>query len=98
MCGKENSIESNGLCSTCKYQENCSLIITKDSPIHFCEEYYCLEIKSKQTNPLLQEKASKIIPEKDENKFKGLCKNCGNNKSCIHINKAIGVWHCNEYC
>jgi hypothetical protein len=37
------------------------------------------------------------IDENEEVKFKGLCLNCENRKTCIFSKPEEGVWRCEEY-
>ena len=85
--------ESMSLCVTCKYQSSCMYINNADGPILHCEEFdvhpyrhiigcsESVETEIKQDNPV----------------FGGLCKNCGNRKTCMNAGPDRIIWHCEEY-
>jgi hypothetical protein len=85
---------NSSLCSSCEYDEGCSLKSSKDKPVQFCEEYYIS--KTKIAEKKNSYKTDKQIEE--DNSFRGLCANCAKKKDCVYLNKELGVWHCEEYC
>ena len=49
--------------------------------------------KVETMQPMLQDEEK----EKNSNKYKGLCKDCKNRKTCTYPKSEGGVWHCEEY-
>jgi hypothetical protein len=84
----------SGLCSTCKYADECCFPKDPNRPVFFCEEF---EIEQA---PVIQEThpdSSKEELSKTDEKFKGLCVNCEHRYECTFPKSESGVWHCEEY-
>lgn len=89
-----------GLCSTCVFYEDCTFCGSKKIPVMYCEEFTDKEPLSRNTTVSLGQAARAeycaAVFEKD--RLKGLCVNCGKNRSCRFEKPEEGVWHCEEYC
>jgi len=86
-----------GLRLTCDYARNCTYPWDVDSPVWQCEEFEVCEAPLEKTSvsSFLAEASAKSRPDIDENeevKFKGLCLNCENRKTCIFPKPEEGVW------
>ncbi len=88
-----NGEESNDLCVTCKHHSSCIYIRNHGAPVLFCEEFEVNQHRQKIvcSNPVESER-------KEENPvYGGLCKNCGNRKTCMNASLERIIWHCEEY-
>ena len=94
--------EYGGLCTTCDHASTCIYPRDLDRPVWQCEEFEVNEAPLEKTTvgSFLAEARAKARPGIDENeevKFKGLCLNCENRKTCIFPKPEEGVWRCEEY-
>ena len=86
--------ENKGLCSSCNSDPTCSHSKDGNKPILQCEEfdgYAPAPIRTKMKRTAVTSAAP------DSGKYKGLCVNCENRKTCNHPKPEGGVWHCEEY-
>jgi hypothetical protein len=94
--------EYGGLCMTCEHASTCIYPRDPDRPVWQCEEFEVYEAPLETTTvngflAVARAKARPDINENEEVKFKGLCLNCENRKTCIFPKPEEGVWRCEEY-
>jgi hypothetical protein len=94
--------EYGGLCMTCEHAPTCIYPRDLDRPVWQCEEFEVCEapLEKASVSSFLAEASAKSrtdIDEGEEVKFKGLCLNCENRKTCIFPKPEEGVWRCEEY-
>ena len=85
-----------GLCCTCDHALTCVYRAVAGNPVLECEEF----VASPASTPALPEDVSRIVdnPQQDDNRFRGLCYDCENRKSCDFVRTVEGgVLHCEEY-
>lgn len=95
------AIVSRGLCSTCRHVPSCTYQRDPKRPVFNCEEF---EIETDEPVRVSGRDAvsSGPSPESDSDgddfaRYKGLCGNCEERKSCTFPKPEGGVWHCEEY-
>jgi hypothetical protein len=91
------AIRSLGLCSTCRHAPTCTYPRDPKRPVFNCEEF---EIEAGRAGTGVV--SSGPSPGSDANeddaaRYKGLCSNCENRRSCTFPKPEGGVWHCEEY-
>jgi len=94
--------EYKGLCSTCNNASSCIYPRDSKQPVLQCEEFdgYAAPPERTTVGAILAKTGSQIptgVEEKDAVKYKGLCVNCENRKTCTFPKSEEGVWHCEEY-
>ncbi len=94
--------EYGGLCSTCNNASTCIYPRDSNRPVLQCEEFDGYAVPSERTtvSAILAKTRPQVqsgAEEKDLVKYKGLCMNCENRKTCTFPKPEEGVWHCEEY-
>ena len=93
-----------GLCSTCRHAATCTYLKDAKCPVINCEEFE-IEISElpRETFSGKDVSASKRLStgrrssRDDSARYKGLCSDCENRKTCMYPKPEGGVWHCEEY-
>jgi hypothetical protein len=94
MADKSNEKEKAlDLCSTCRHRSSCIYILNGRGPVQYCEEF---EIDPTQPMAGFSEPVQPN-PEEEEPVYGGICKNCGNRKTCMNASPDRIIWHCEEY-
>jgi len=90
--------ELKGLCQNCRHQAACALWRNPSESVVHCEEYEVAGAVAKAAGESfkLPSRQGKKTGSGDT-KFKGLCVNCENRKTCTLSKPPGGVWHCEEY-
>jgi hypothetical protein len=94
-----------GLCSTCRHAGSCTYQSDPKRPVLSCEEF---EIETGEPARVSGSDVLSACPtdtpalagagdEDDFARYKGLCGNCEQRKSCTFPKPEGGVWHCEEY-
>ncbi|KPK83462.1 MAG: hypothetical protein AMS27_12765 [Bacteroides sp. SM23_62_1] len=83
----------NDLCDTCNHLATCVYIKKGKRPVLYCEEFEILE----STPPPEVLKLPEPKVEEEYPVFSGLCKDCGNRKTCMNAKPDVVIWHCEEY-
>ena len=86
--------DPKGLCSSCRSGSTCTYTKDCQYPVLQCEEfdgYAPAPVRAKV------KKTAAALEEKDTGKYKGLCVNCEDRKTCRFPKPEGGVWHCEEY-
>ncbi len=89
-----------GLCATCNNADTCTFPKKLERPVLNCDEFEGYPVipvitSFKSTSPKIR--AQRVFTTDSLAKYKGLCKNCDNRKSCTFPKPECGVWHCEEY-
>jgi hypothetical protein len=81
---------NGGLCATCNNAPTCMYRGTR-GPALFCETFdgYAAAGERTAVRPESSVPATAAAA--------GLCANCVNLESCMHVKPAGGVWHCEDY-
>jgi hypothetical protein len=73
--------------------------------VWFCDEFddrpaLGVNPSAKGSEPEEKEvgRLSEEMMDEDKSKYRGLCINCLNRKSCTHAIPEDGIWHCEDYC
>ncbi len=86
------------LCCTCMYGSDCTYRNKSNRNIYYCEEFEITPVETKCSQKVAHEQP---VDEKENfdnsYKYKGLCVNCENRKTCMLSRTEGGVWHCEEY-
>ena len=98
------NVKYSGICSTCKHAPTCTYPRDPKRPVLCCEEFE-IEIGEPQRVKFSgKDLLSSGLPsprsdsdEDDSARYKGLCSDCENRKSCTYPKPEGGVWHCEEY-
>ena len=86
------------LCSTCMHASNCTYRSKSDRYIYYCEEFEIAPTNIKESQKAACEQPMAKQEDCDSSfKFKGLCVNCENRKTCNFAKVNGGIWHCEEY-
>ena len=99
------AIVSRGLCSTCRHAPGCTYQRDPKRPVFNCEEF---EIEVGRTGTACRAPTGRDAvssgrspgsdsDEDDFARYKGLCGNCEERRSCTFPKPEGGVWHCEEY-
>ena len=93
------SCKSQGICSTCNNASTCTYLKKAKQPVLQCEEYdgYAPSQEKAYKKGILPTDVLSGVNEKESGKFKGLCVDCENRKTCTFEKPEAGVWHCEEY-
>jgi hypothetical protein len=98
----ETALESEtGLCSNCVNGYDCAYHRSRGYDAIYCELFDILnqnDFENSLMNDLsLTDSNGTDSFQASNHKYKGLCSNCANLKTC-KLNKQVeGVWHCEEY-
>lgn len=100
----QDNINSDGLCSTCKFSDDCMFAKNQIESVYYCEEYQTADATHKVRKAIIfpgTGRAPRHNPNSLTNKSPhhamGLCSNCIHRKVCSFLKPAGGVWHCEEY-
>ena len=86
------------LCSTCMHASECTYKGKSDRYIYYCEEFEIAPTEAKDSQKVVREQHVEKKEDNDRSfKFKGLCVNCENRKTCNFARVNGGIWHCEEY-
>lgn len=90
--------EGLGLCSGCKNAPGCVFPREPGKPVLECGEFEgfpsvpsSFPKENTPTDDVSKGKARERV------KFRGLCKDCENRRTCTFPKSEGGVWHCEEY-
>ena len=86
------------LCSTCMHASDCTYRSKSDRYIYYCEEFEITPTEAKDSQKVAYEQQVEKQEDSDSSfKYKGLCVNCENRKTCSLARVNGGIWHCEEY-
>ncbi len=90
--------EGQGLCSGCKNAPGCVYPREPGKPILECAEFEGFP-SAPSFYPTKKAQAGTGAKGRahEQGRFKGLCKDCENQKACAFPKPEGGVWHCEEY-
>ena len=83
------------LCGTCNHRPGCINRGTVEEPVFYCEEFDAYIPVSRVSLGSASQASSN--GKKGSDKYKGLCLNCEDRKTCTIRDLEGGVWHCEEY-
>jgi hypothetical protein len=88
-----------GICSTCNNAPTCMYIKDRKLPVSQCEEFddYSPKQPKMAISSSREPSIASTSQEGDTVKYKGLCVNCENRKTCTLTKHEGGIWHCEEY-
>ena len=91
----------SGICSSCRYGDECTYQKDPERPVIQCEEFATCEAAPAKTvkrsiRPSMGASARHELGGKDSG-FKGLCVDCEERETCTYPKPEGGVWHCEEY-
>jgi len=92
-------IKYYGICTTCNFAASCANSKSAKNPIYFCEMFDDSMPPEKKivAKPGQKPSPTSDIVDKFSSKYKGLCINCENRKTCKFARTDEGIWHCAEY-
>ena len=96
------NVKYPGICSICDNALTCNYLQSSKQPVIQCEEF---DGTSTRPVKLAREDILEAINSRnksgdekgDSGKYKGLCINCDNRKTCSCPKPEGGTWHCEEY-
>ncbi len=83
----------NDLCVTCKNSSSCMYVKHGKRPVYRCEEFEVYSYRPVNRNNA--EPKQEVM--EDNPSFTGICKNCGNRKTCMNAKPDRVIWHCEDY-
>lgn len=92
-----SSVGYAGLCSTCRFAEECKPTTGAGSAVNFCEEFQVEHTPVRRSTGISSGSLDKPRLEGVAGQYKGLCIDCRNNTTCTFPKTEGGVWHCEEY-